>query len=84
MAVRAPHGSNYSYEKMKARHKEAYGYLSRALQIDEAGVGEWRHKHFPCVQKELCRNTAVPHRDGVGTWLEEYVVYLACVQRTVY
>ena len=40
MAVRAPHGSSYSYEKMKARHKEAYGYLTRALQIDEAGHGE--------------------------------------------
>jgi hypothetical protein len=39
MAVRAPPGSS-SYEKMKARHKEAYGYLSRALQIDEAGVGK--------------------------------------------
>ena len=49
MAVRAPHGSSYSYEKMKARHKEAYGYLSRALQIDESGVGERRHSLALCV-----------------------------------
>lgn len=40
MAVRAPHGSAFTYDKMKARHKEAYGYLSRALQIDESGIGE--------------------------------------------
>ena len=41
MAARAPDGSNCSYEVMKARHKEAYGYLTRALQIDEAGEGTW-------------------------------------------
>jgi spastin len=40
MAARAPDGSNCSYEVMKARHKEAYGYLTRALQIDEAGEGD--------------------------------------------
>lgn len=53
MAVRAPHGSNYSYEKMKSRHKEAYGYLSRALQIDEAGVGEWRHKNSMLAERAV-------------------------------
>ena len=40
MAARAPRSSNYSYERMKARHKEAYSYLSKALQIDEEGVGK--------------------------------------------
>ena len=28
------------YEKLKARHKQAYTHLSKALQIDEAGVGK--------------------------------------------
>ena len=32
-----PGGSGY--EKLKIHHKEAYGHISKALQIDEAGVG---------------------------------------------
>ena len=27
------------YEKLKMRHKQAYGHISKALHIDEAGIG---------------------------------------------
>ena len=39
MAVQ-PRGAHSSYDRLRARHKQAYSYLSKALQIDEAGVGE--------------------------------------------
>ena len=33
-----PRGSGYNL--LKARHKQAYDHLNKALEIDEAGVGE--------------------------------------------
>ena len=55
MAARAPRSSNYSYERMKARHKEAYSYLSKALQIDEEGVGKESVIDGSCVLLRLFR-----------------------------
>ena len=39
MAVHARPGAGY--ERLRAKHRQAYAHLSKALQIDEAGVGEF-------------------------------------------
>ena len=39
-ATAKPRPSGSGYDILKARHKQAYVYLSRALEIDESGVGK--------------------------------------------
>lgn len=39
-ATAKPRPSGSGYEMLKARHKQAYAYLNKALEIDESGVGK--------------------------------------------
>ena len=58
MAVSArPRTSSSGYEKLRVSHKRAYAYLSKALEIDERGVGK-RARLLASVRKSAVSTLA--------------------------
>ena len=74
MAVSArPRTSSSGYEKLRVSHKRAYAYLSKALEIDERGVGKRaRLRCWPLSEGQLSQ-----------PWLVIYCMHCMYVERAM-